>query len=126
MIVPQQGNLRVVTEMGILNVDVGEIVVVPRGILFQINCVDETTYDSSNFGYILEVDEHFCLPNLGVIGSNGLANARDFLSPVAWFDEENAGLEHESKIFTIYNKFGGKLFKRFSNHTPYDVVAWVS
>lgn len=44
-------------------------------------------------GYILEVfDGHFKLPDLGPIGANGLANPRDFLTPVAhYIDEEVAG-----------------------------------
>ena len=39
-----------------------------------------------------------------LIGANGLANPRDFLSPVAWFEDR------EVKGYTIINKFQGALF----------------
>lgn len=39
-------------------------------------------------GYIAEVfGVHFQLPNLGPIGANGLANARDFLTPTAAYED---------------------------------------
>ena len=62
--------------------------------------------DGPTRGYILEVfDNHFVLPNLGPIGANGLANPRDFLTPVACY-------EHKTDIkFRIYNKYQGHLFE---------------
>ena len=42
--------------------------------------------DESARGYVLEVfGRHFELPELGPIGSNGLANAADFMHPTARF-----------------------------------------
>jgi homogentisate 1,2-dioxygenase len=50
-----------------------EIVVIPRGIKFTVECTSPIR------GYIVEVFKgHFKIPDLGVIGSNGLANPRDF------------------------------------------------
>lgn len=120
MIVPQHGSLHIKTELGNFIVDEGEIIVVPRGIVFQVN--PNSSQFKVTFGYILEVSGHFSLPELGPIGSNGLANPRDFFYPVACYDKDDAEKGH----FNIYNKFGGKLFQRSSNHSPYNVVAWVS
>lgn len=69
-------------------------------------------------GYILEVfDGHFQLPDLGPIGANGLANPRDFQTPVAWFEEKEID-------FKIISKFQGSLFVASQGHSPFDVVAW--
>lgn len=71
----------------------------------------------SGRGYILEVfDHHFVLPNLGAIGANGLANPRDFLTPVADFEKSNS--------YEIICKYQGKLFTTNQHHTPFDVIAW--
>ncbi|KAG8235140.1 hypothetical protein J437_LFUL012337 [Ladona fulva] len=77
-------------------------------------------------GYILEVfDGHFVLPNLGPIGANGLANPRDFLTPVAWFEDRELGRDSNGKgKYTIIGKFQGELFKAQQEHSPFDVVAW--
>jgi homogentisate 1,2-dioxygenase len=70
-------------------------------------------------GYVLEVfGSHFELPDLGPIGANGLANPRDFETPVAAYDEE------DGEEWTIIAKYNGKLFEAKQNHTPFDVVAW--
>lgn len=37
------------------------------------------------------------------VGANGLANPRDFLYPVAWFEERDVN-------FTVMHKFQGQLF----------------
>jgi homogentisate 1,2-dioxygenase len=63
--------------------------------------------DGQSRGYVLEVyDNHFILPNLGLIGSNGLADSRHFLAPVAHFDNDKLNID-----FKIVNKFQGKLFE---------------
>ena len=51
---------------------------IPRGIRFRVELPDGAArgYVCENFGAPLR------LPDLGPIGSNGLANARDFLTPV--------------------------------------------
>ena len=59
----------------------------------------------------------FRLPELGTIGANGLANARDFLTPVASYEDSTGD-------FQIIAKFGGNLFAADTPHSPLDVVAW--
>ncbi|XP_017076235.2 homogentisate 1,2-dioxygenase isoform X1 [Drosophila eugracilis] len=84
LIVPQQGVLDITTEFGRMSVAPNEICVIPQGIRFAVKV------DSPSRGYILEVyDGHFVLPDLGPIGANGLANPRDFETPVAWFDDQD-------------------------------------
>ena len=115
LIVPQQGELLVLTEMGKLEVSPSEIVVIQRGIKFQVNPLVPGTvckgYINENFG------DHYRLPDLGPIGSNGLANPRDFLSPVAWY-------RHKVADSLVLAKFGGKLWQASIDHSPLDVVAW--
>ena len=79
LIVPQQGRLRIETELGVLEVEPQEIAVVPRGVRFRVALPDGTGrgYVCENFGALLR------LPDLGPIGSNGLASARDFHAPRA-------------------------------------------
>ncbi|CAD0202689.1 unnamed protein product [Chrysodeixis includens] len=113
LIVPQQGTLKITTEFGLMEVSPNEIAVIQLGMRFSVNVEGPTR------GYILEVfDGHFKLPDLGPIGANGLANPRDFLTPVArYFDEEIPG-------FKIVNKYQGSLFVAEQSHSPFDVVAW--
>lgn len=113
LFVPQLGRLRLVTELGILMVAPSEIAVIPRGIKFRVELPDGPSrgYVAENYGAPLR------LPELGPIGANGLANARDFLSPVAAFEES-------SKATTLVAKFGGKLWVTELAHSPLDVVAW--
>uniref|UniRef100_T1IUP4 Homogentisate 1,2-dioxygenase n=1 Tax=Strigamia maritima TaxID=126957 RepID=T1IUP4_STRMM len=113
LIVPQQGTLYISTEFGKMVVEPLEICVLQQGMRFSINVDGETR------GYVLEVyNTHFELPNLGPIGANGLANPRDFLTPVAHYDDI------EIHNFEIINKYQGKFFKALQNHSPFDVVAW--
>jgi len=112
LIVPQQGNLTVKTEFGIMRVEVNEIVVIQQGMKFSIGV------DGPSRGYVLEVyDNHFQLPNLGPIGANGLANPRDFLTPVAHYED----VEEE---YLVVCKYQGHFFQAAQNHSPFDVVAW--
>lgn len=113
LIVPQQGVLDIQTEMGKLLVRPKEICVIPRGIRYRV-----TLPEGPVRGYILELyQNHFTLPELGPIGSNGLANSRDFQAPVAAFDEDLTN-------WTIFCKFAGQLFSAEQDHTPFDVVSW--
>ncbi|KAK6170236.1 hypothetical protein SNE40_018678 [Patella caerulea] len=113
LIVPQQGILSITTEFGKMVVAPNEICVIQRGMRFNVMIEGETR------GYILEVfSDHFQLPNLGPIGANGLANPRDFLTPVAWFEDR------EMKEYEVINKYHGHFFKARQNHSPFDVVAW--
>lgn len=115
LIVPQQGALDIWTEMGRLLVRPNEICVLPRGLRYRIDLVDQ--HDIR--GYVMEIyNGHFQLPELGPIGSNCLANARDFQMPVA------AYVHDTSSTWTVYNKFRGELFSAKQSHTPFDVVAW--
>ena len=67
----------------------GEIALVPRGLAFRIELPDGPSrgYVCENYGAFLR------LPELGPIGSNGLANARDFQTPVAAFEDDGNPLE---------------------------------
>lgn len=114
LIVPQHGVLDIKTELGNLLVRPNEIVVVPRGIKYRVDIPEGPVR-----GYILELHQrHFVLPELGPIGSNCLANPRDFQVPVASYAQDT------STRWTIVNKFNGRLFTAQQNHTPFDVVGW--
>jgi homogentisate 1,2-dioxygenase len=113
LIVPQQGRLALDTELGRLDVAPTEIAVVPRGVRFRVGLPD-----GSARGYVCE--NHgatFRLPDLGPIGSNGLANPRDFETPVAWYEDRDAPGE-------LVAKFMGRLWSAQIGHSPLDVVAW--
>ena len=113
LIVPQQGRLRLVTELGVLEIEPQQIAVVPRGIRFKVELPDELArgYVCENFG------APFRLPDLGPIGSNGLANPRDFETPVAAYEDLDGA--HE-----LVAKFMGRLWTAQMDHSPFDVVAW--
>jgi homogentisate 1,2-dioxygenase len=112
-IVPQLGRLRIGTELGVIEVEPQEVAVIPRGVRFRVELPDGQArgYVAENFGAILR------LPELGPIGSNGLANARDFLTPVASFEDAEGEFE-------LVAKFQGKLWSARIDHSPLDVVAW--
>jgi homogentisate 1,2-dioxygenase len=104
--------LKITTEFGKLLVSPHEICVMQRGIRFSVEL------DEPSRGYILEVyNRHFILPDLGPIGSNGLANPRDFEHPSAWYEDRDCN-------YTMVNKFGGKLFTATMKYSPFNVVAW--
>ncbi len=113
LIVPQLGRLRFVTELGLIDAEPREIVVIPRGLRFRVELLDATArgYLCENFG------AGFRLPDLGPIGSNGLANPRDFLAPVAWYEDRD-------ERFDLVAKFAGNLWCAELDHSPLDVVAW--
>ena len=114
LIVLQHGVLDIQTELGKLLVRPNEICVIPRGIRYRV-----TLPEGPVRGYALELYQgHFLLPELGPIGSNCLANARDFQAPVAYFEEDT------SNTYTLLSKFAGHLFAATQGHSPFDVVAW--
>jgi homogentisate 1,2-dioxygenase len=118
LIVPQQGQLTITTEMGILEVKPGEVALLPRGVVFKVDLNDGHEHVR---GYVCEnYGAHFRLPELGPIGSNGLANARDFQTPVAAFETSSTS----SKPYEIIKKFGGNLWSTQMLHSPFNVVAW--
>jgi homogentisate 1,2-dioxygenase len=113
LIVPQEGRLLLTTELGRLAVEPLEIAVIPRGLRFRVELADGAArgYVCENFGAA------FRLPDLGPIGSNGLACERDFCAPVAWYEERDE--PHE-----LVAKFMGRLWAADMQHSPFDVVAW--
>ncbi|KXX75403.1 Homogentisate 1,2-dioxygenase [Madurella mycetomatis] len=126
LIVPQEGPLDVRTELGWLLVRPMEICVIPRGVRYQV-CLAEAGAPAR--GYALELFQgRFMLPELGPIGSNGLANARDFQAPVASFDDGDAAFGVTAADgpveYTVTVKFNNALFRTRQRHTPFDVVAW--
>ncbi|MEE2746142.1 MAG: homogentisate 1,2-dioxygenase, partial [Pseudomonadota bacterium] len=113
LFVPQQGSLHLFTEMGLLEVQPNEIAVIPRGVKFQVNLPA-----GPSRGYVLEnYGDAMRLPDLGPSGSNGLANPRDFLYPVARFEDKEGN-------FKLISKFGGNIWEAEIDHIPLDVVAW--
>jgi homogentisate 1,2-dioxygenase len=113
LVVPWEGELVFVTELGRLAVVPGEVVLIPRGVKFRVELTGRGArgYVCENYG------AHFRLPDLGPIGSNGLANPRDMLAPVAAFED----LDQETELVA---KFGGHLWRTRLAHSPLDVVAW--
>lgn len=113
LIVPQEGTLRITTEFGKMTVASKEICVIPRGIKFSVDLEADQAR-----GWIAEVFKgHFAIPDLGPIGSNGLANERDFMAPVASYEDD------QSK-WSILSRFQGRTFRYEQDHSPFDVVAW--
>ena len=113
VIVPQQGAIELQTELGRLEVAPGSIGVVPRGVKFRVRLIDGEArgYIAENYGL------PFRLPELGPIGSNGLANSRDFETPVAAFEDKDDPTE-------VVQKSLGHLWTTTLDHSPLDVVAW--
>jgi homogentisate 1,2-dioxygenase len=113
LVVPQEGRLHLYTEMGMLEAAPGEMCILPRGLKFCVELPDGRArgYVCENYGAL------FRLPELGPIGANGLANPRDFLTPVAAFGDRDGAFE-------LVAKFQGKLWAAEIGHSPLDVVAW--
>ena len=113
LLVPQQGRVLIRTELGVLEAGPGEVVLLPRGLAFKVELPDGPSrgYVAENYG------AQFRLPELGPIGSNGLANPRDFLSPVA-------AQETSSGDYEIIKKYGGRLWRNTQRSSPFNVVAW--
>ena len=86
LFVPQQGALRLWTEFGIIDIEPGEIAVIPRGVKIRVELPDGPArgYLCENYGGA------FTLPERGPIGANCLANPRDFLTPVAAYEDRDA------------------------------------
>ncbi|MFT4257202.1 MAG: homogentisate 1,2-dioxygenase [Pseudoxanthomonas sp.] len=113
LLLPQQGRLRIATELGVLEVEPQQIAVIPRGVRFRVELPDGPSrgYVCENFGALLR------LPDLGPIGANGLANPRDFETPAAAFEDVEGDFE-------LIAKFQGHLWRAGIDHSPLDVVAW--
>ena len=113
MILPQEGDLHIRTELGEFRVGPKELLVVPRGMKFQVAPLGKMArgYVGENYG------RPFRLPELGPIGANGLANPRDFKTCVASYEDKSGD-------FKLVTKFEGKLWTAPLSHSPFDVVAW--
>jgi homogentisate 1,2-dioxygenase len=112
LIIPQQGAIRIITELGVLEIEPGWVGLVPRGVKFRVDVAGEAR------GYVAE--NHglpFRLPELGPIGANGLANPRDFQTSVAWYEDKDEPTE-------VIQKSLGSLWTTNLDHSPLDVVAW--
>ncbi len=113
LVVAQQGGLDFLTEFGRLEISPGKICVIPRGIKFKVGPTG-----GSARGFVCEnYGAPFVLPKRGAIGANGLANARDFMTPVADFEDKESPC-----ALTV--KWGGGFFECRLDHSPLDVVAW--
>jgi homogentisate 1,2-dioxygenase len=113
LVVAEKNRVRFLTELGILEIGSGEIALIPRGLKFRVELPDGKAR-----GYICEnYGAQFRLPDLGPIGANGLANARDFETPVAWYEDKEGEFE-------LVAKFGGNLWRCAIDHSPLDVVGW--
>ncbi|WP_405921226.1 homogentisate 1,2-dioxygenase [Streptomyces sp. NBC_00122] len=119
LIVPERGGLLLRTEFGLLSVRPGEMALIPRGVRFRVELQDVGTDGAAPArGYVCEnYGQPFELPNLGPIGANGLAAARDFRAPVAAYEDSERPTE-------VINKFCGNLWSATYDHSPLDVVAW--
>ena len=113
LIVPQQGRVRLLTELGIIEATNGEIAVIPRGLRFRVELPDGPSrgYICENYGQMLR------LPELGPLGANGLANPRDFQAPVAAYEAKETPC-------VMVAKFQGNLWAAEMTHSPLSVVAW--
>lgn len=113
LFVPQQGALRLFTEFGIIDIGPGEIAVIPRGVKFRVELPAGPArgYLCENYG------GSFTLPERGPIGANCLANPRDFLTPVAAYEDR----ERPCRMVV---KWGGALWQTDLAQSPLDVVAW--
>jgi homogentisate 1,2-dioxygenase len=112
VIVPQEGRIGLLTEFGPLQAGPGEVAVIPRGIKFRVAVTGPARgYVCESYGAPLR------LPELGPIGSNGLANPRDFLAP-------SAGYEDRDEPTEVVAKFAGHLWSAKYPHYPLDVAAW--
>ncbi|MEX2479340.1 MAG: homogentisate 1,2-dioxygenase [Gammaproteobacteria bacterium] len=113
LLVPHAGALRVRTECGVLDAAPGEIAVIPRGMKFAVTPLDSEArgYVCENYGQLLR------LPERGPAGSDGFANDRDFLMPVAAYEEHTTPYE-------VICRYQGALYRAALEHSPFDVVAW--
>ncbi|MCC7345835.1 MAG: homogentisate 1,2-dioxygenase [Variibacter sp.] len=113
LVVAQQGRLRFCTEFGVIEIEPGQICVLPRGVIFKVELIDgpARAYVCENYGGA------FTLPDRGPIGANCLANPRDFQTPVAAYEDR----EQPS---TLFAKWGGALYATEIGQSPLDVVAW--
>lgn len=115
LIVPQSGNVRIFTELGIMELEPAEIAIIPRGMIFKVErvgCEVASGYICENYG------AKFTLPDRGPIGANCLANPRDFKTPVAAYEDK------DGTTCRLTVKWCGQFHQVELGHSPLDVVAW--
>ena len=113
LVVPQQGRLRFVTELGVIDLEPKEIAILPRGLVYRVEVLE-----GPGRGFVCEnYGQKFDLPNRGPIGANCLANPRDFKCPVAAFEDR----EVPSRVVI---KWCGQFHETMIGHSPLDIVAW--
>jgi homogentisate 1,2-dioxygenase len=113
LIVPQAGRLRFATELGVLEVGPRQAALMPRGLVFRVDVLEGPARGFVCENYGLKFD----LPHRGPIGANCLANPRDFLTPVAAFEDR----EEPHRVVV---KWCGGFHASEIPHSPLDVVAW--
>ena len=113
LVVPQEGVLRFHTELGTIDLEPKEIAILPRGMVYRVEIVEGPArgFVCENYG------QKFDLPSRGPIGANCLANPRDFLTPVAAFEDRDVPS-------TVIVKWCGQFHRTEIGHSPLDVVAW--
>lgn len=113
LLIPQEGELEIRTELGWLTIAPGSIAVVPRGIRFQVELPAGRSrgYACENWGAPLR------LPELGPIGANGLANPRDFEIPHARYIDQAGS-------YQLCTKFLDHWWQCELPAHPLNVVAW--
>ena len=124
LVIIQSGALDIQTELGKLVVRQNEIAVIPRGVRYRVSLPAGPTR-----GYVCEVYQgHFRLPELGPVGSTGLANVRDFQIPTAFYDgslsSDGTVAQANNAEWKITSRLNGKLWSCKQDHTPFDVAAW--
>ncbi|KAJ9144247.1 putative Homogentisate 1,2-dioxygenase [Pleurostoma richardsiae] len=113
LIIPNEGRLDIQTELGRMLVKPGQICVIQAGIRWKVSLPDGAAK-----GYVQEIyGTHYELPELGPLGSNGMALPRDFETPVASFDIDET-------TWKIIHKLAGEMYCYEQSWTPFDVVAW--
>lgn len=113
LIVPQQGRLRLNTELGIIDIEPSDIAIIPRGLVYRVELLEGPArgFVCENYG------QKFDLPGRGPIGANCMANRRDFKTPVAAFEDRETPS-------TVIIKWCGQFHRTHIGHSPLDVVAW--
>ena len=113
LVVPQAGELRFCTELGVIDLYPQEIAIIPRGLVYRVEVLTGPCrgFVCENYG------QKFALPGRGPIGANCLANRRDFKAPVAAFEDKETPS-------TVTVKWAGQFHRSHIGHSPLDVVAW--
>ncbi|ETI21748.1 homogentisate 1,2-dioxygenase [Cladophialophora carrionii CBS 160.54] len=130
LIVPQFGSLDITTELGKLLVRPNEIAVIPRGMRYRVTLPEGKPCR----GHICELYQgHYRLPELGIIGTTGLANSYDFQVPTASFEGQLERATNGDQIpvanngankWTIISRLDTKLWTCSQVTTPFNVVGW--